>query len=55
MVKIYYSLEYKTYKSIGLSAKLSQTVINSALMLVIYEKIQVIVEKVLLALLTKRG
>jgi len=39
----------------GLSAKLSQTVINSALMLVIYEKIQVIVEKVLLALLTKRG
>jgi len=38
----------------GFGAKLSQTVINSALMLVIYEKIQVVVKQLLLALFTRK-
>jgi len=38
----------------GFGAKLSQTVINSALMLVIYEKIQAIVKQLLVTLLTKK-
>lgn len=39
----------------GFGAKLSQTVINSALMLVIYERIQALVKQLLIVLLTKRG
>jgi len=39
----------------GLSAKLSQTVINSALMLVIYEKLHRIISLVVAYMLKKRG
>jgi len=38
----------------GFGAKLSQTVINSALMLVIYERVQAFVKQILIALLSRR-
>jgi len=40
---------------LGLDAKLSQTVINSALMLVIYERLHQFIKKILLILLKKKN